>query len=61
MWKKEEGKKRHGKVKEVREVIESWVVGKDGEEDEKTVLIKEKDDTGSDAIRKRRTEQKIEI
>ncbi|KAF5546669.1 vacuolar er assembly vma12 [Fusarium mexicanum] len=41
IWKMDQGRKKHGKVKEVREVVESWVLGKD--EDEKSVLIKEKD------------------
>ncbi|KAF5666903.1 vacuolar er assembly vma12 [Fusarium circinatum] len=43
IWKMDQGRKKHGKVKEVREVVESWVLGKD--EDEKSVLIKEKDRT----------------
>ncbi|KAF5705669.1 vacuolar er assembly vma12 [Fusarium mundagurra] len=41
IWKMDQGRKKHGKVKEVREVVESWVLGKD--EDEKSVLIGEKD------------------
>ncbi|KAM0345946.1 hypothetical protein ACHAPU_006000 [Fusarium lateritium] len=61
VWKMDEGRKKHGKVKEVREVVESWVVGKDVDEDEKAVLIKEKDDTGGEGVRKRRTEPKVEI
>ncbi|KAM0268350.1 hypothetical protein ACHAPA_005146 [Fusarium lateritium] len=60
MWKMDEGRKKHGKVKEVREVVESWVLGEDGNEDEKTVLIQEKDDTRGDGVRKRRMEQKVE-
>ncbi|KAG4277565.1 hypothetical protein FPRO04_07342 [Fusarium proliferatum] len=43
IWKMDQGRKKHGKVKEVREVVESWVLGRD--EDEKSVLIKEKDRT----------------
>ncbi|KAG4282453.1 hypothetical protein FPRO06_09126 [Fusarium proliferatum] len=43
IWKMDQGRKKHGKVKEVREVVESWVLGKD--EDEKSVLIREKDRT----------------
>ncbi|KAM5364283.1 hypothetical protein ACJZ2D_011592 [Fusarium nematophilum] len=46
VWRMGEARKREGKVREVKEVVESWVVGKD-EEDEKTVLIKEKEE-GSD-------------
>ncbi|KAH6970088.1 endoplasmic reticulum-based factor for assembly of V-ATPase-domain-containing protein [Fusarium avenaceum] len=61
VWKMDEGRKKNVKVKEVREVVESWVLGDDGNKDEKTVLIKEKDDTGSDGVRKRRMEQKVEI
>ncbi|KAI1016110.1 hypothetical protein LB504_009179 [Fusarium proliferatum] len=43
IWKMDQGRKKHGKVKEVREVVESWVLGTD--EDEKSVLIREKDRT----------------
>lgn len=57
IWKMDQGRKKHGKVKEVREVVESWVLGRD--EDEKSVLIKEKDRT-EDGVRKRKTEAKIE-
>ncbi|CAF3631047.1 unnamed protein product [Fusarium graminearum] len=46
LWKMDEGRKKLGKVKEVREVVESWTVGKLDDEDEKTILLKEKDDTG---------------
>ncbi|KAH6966934.1 endoplasmic reticulum-based factor for assembly of V-ATPase-domain-containing protein [Fusarium venenatum] len=46
LWKMDEGRKKHGKVKEVREVVESWTVSKADDEDEKTILLKEKDDTG---------------
>ncbi|KAH7237679.1 endoplasmic reticulum-based factor for assembly of V-ATPase-domain-containing protein [Fusarium redolens] len=58
MWKMDQGRKKHGKVKEVREVVESWVLRKD--EDEKSVLIKEKDKM-EDGVRKRKTEAKVEI
>ncbi|CVL05490.1 uncharacterized protein FMAN_10706 [Fusarium mangiferae] len=57
IWKMDQGRKKHGKVKEVREVVESWVLGKD--EDEKSVLIREMDRT-EDGVRKRKTEAKIE-
>ncbi|KAF4343463.1 vacuolar er assembly vma12 [Fusarium beomiforme] len=57
MWKMDQGRKKHGKVKEVREIVESWVVGKD--EDEKSVLIKEKNKT-EDGVRKRKIESKVE-
>ncbi|KAL4727755.1 hypothetical protein ACLX1H_004444 [Fusarium chlamydosporum] len=58
MWKMEDGRKKHGKVKEVKEVVESWIVGKHDNEDEKTVLLKEEDDTkvigpGSEGLNKR--------
>jgi uncharacterized membrane protein len=46
MWKMDEGKKKHGKVKEVREVVESWTVGKLDDGDDKTILLKEKEHTG---------------
>ncbi|KAF4500515.1 vacuolar er assembly vma12 [Fusarium agapanthi] len=57
IWKMDQGRKKHGKVKEVREVVESWVLGKD--EDEKSVLIKEKDGM-ENGVRKRKTEAKVE-
>ncbi|KAF5233729.1 hypothetical protein FAUST_7980 [Fusarium austroamericanum] len=38
LWKMDEGRKKLGKVKEVREVVESWTVGKLDDEDEKTIL-----------------------
>ncbi|KAJ3530283.1 hypothetical protein NM208_g9398 [Fusarium decemcellulare] len=60
MWRMEEARKKDGKVKEVKEVVESWIVGEDENKDEKTVLIKEKEDDGNDTVRKRRTEQKVE-
>ncbi|RBR23994.1 uncharacterized protein FIESC28_03304 [Fusarium coffeatum] len=44
MWKMDEGRKKHGKVKEVKQVVESWVLGKDDDQDAKTVLLSEKDD-----------------
>ncbi|KAJ4019232.1 hypothetical protein NW766_002938 [Fusarium irregulare] len=56
MWKMEEGRKKHGKVKEVKQVVESWVLGKDDDQDEKTVLLSEKDDAVNDGVRKRKTE-----
>jgi hypothetical protein len=60
-WRMEEGKKKDRKVREVKEVIESWVVGKDDAQDEKTVLIKEKGVDENDTVRKRRPEQKVDI
>ncbi|RTE81847.1 hypothetical protein BHE90_003617 [Fusarium euwallaceae] len=60
-WRMEEGKKKDRKVKEVKEVVESWVVGKDDLQDEKTVLIKEKEADENDMVRKRRPEQKVDI
>ncbi|CAG7554748.1 unnamed protein product [Fusarium equiseti] len=58
MWKMDEGRKKHGKVKEVKQVVESWVLGKDDDQDEKTVLLSEKDDTVNDGVRKRKTEHR---
>ncbi|PKS11201.1 hypothetical protein jhhlp_002962 [Lomentospora prolificans] len=34
MWRMEQGASKDGKVKEVREVVNSWVIGRDGEADE---------------------------
>ncbi|KAF7552534.1 hypothetical protein G7Z17_g4252 [Cylindrodendrum hubeiense] len=61
MWRMGEAKKKQNKVEEVKEVLESWVVGPgDDEKDEKTVLLKEKDDESQDTVRKRNVEAKVE-
>ncbi|KPM40260.1 hypothetical protein AK830_g6264 [Neonectria ditissima] len=49
MWRMGEARKKQGMVGEVKEVMETWVVGQEEDrtdaKDEKTVLIKEKDET----------------
>jgi hypothetical protein len=60
MWRLGQAKKKQEGVKEVKEVIETWVVNQDKETDEKTVLIKEKEDEVPDTMRKRNTEVKVE-
>ncbi|KAI8718311.1 hypothetical protein NCS52_00609700 [Fusarium sp. LHS14.1] len=60
-WRMDEGKKQDRKVREVKEVVESWVVGKDDAQDEKTVLIQGKGADENDTVRKRRPEQKVDI
>ena len=59
MWRMGEGKRKEGQVKEVKEVMQTWVVGengehKDGEEDD-MVLLKSKDKDKDSALRKRNT------
>ena len=59
MWRLGEAKKKQAAVKELKEVVETWVVSKEEEEEnEKTVLLKEKEEDLHDTLRKRRTEQK---
>ncbi|KAK7422798.1 hypothetical protein QQX98_001359 [Neonectria punicea] len=61
MWRMGEAKKKQGVVGEVKEVMETWVVGQEEEnvekveQEEKTVLIKEKDEA-RDTVRKRHVE-----
>lgn len=65
MWRMGEAKKKQKKVDEkkaeVKEVLETWVVGPgEDEKDEKIILIKEKDDDAQDTVRKRNVEAKTE-
>ena len=61
MWRMGEAKNKQSAVKELKEVVETWVVGKEEkDEDEKTVLLKDKGEDSHDTLRKRRTEQKEE-
>lgn len=55
VWKMGEAKKGQGKVKEVREVVKTWVVekGKAGDGDGDAVLIKEGDGDVDGALRRR--------
>lgn len=56
VWKMGDAKKKQDAVREVKEVVETWVVGKDkdkGQEEDDTILLKEKDSAGPDAVRKR--------
>lgn len=57
MWRMGEARKKQAGVKELKEVVETWVVGQDENEEEKSVLLKEKEDT-PETLRKRRPEQK---
>ena len=54
MWKMDDGKKREDAVKEMKEVVETWIVGEDekGEGDDKTVLL-EREDGDGEGVRKR--------
>ncbi|KAH6896694.1 endoplasmic reticulum-based factor for assembly of V-ATPase-domain-containing protein [Thelonectria olida] len=60
MWRMGQAKKKQEGVKEVKQVIETWVVNQDKGMDEKTVLIKEKEDETPDTMRKRKREVKVE-
>ncbi|CAM1508973.1 Fc.00g027120.m01.CDS01 [Cosmosporella sp. VM-42] len=68
LWRLGEAKKKQAGVLELKEVVETWVVGmdgddKDGDEEDgerETVLLKEKKEDLSEGVRKRRTELKEE-
>ncbi|KAF7562073.1 hypothetical protein G7046_g2062 [Stylonectria norvegica] len=49
MWRMEDARGKQAAVKEVKEVVETWVVGDENEEGE-TVLLREKGDGGSDGL-----------
>lgn len=55
MWRMEEGKKKDGKVKEVKEVVESWTVGREGEE--RAMVLVEKEEDVHEGMRKRKPDQ----
>lgn len=56
MWRMEEGKKKDKKAKEVKEVMESWTVGR--EEDKEVVVIEEEEDV-PEGMRKRKHDQPV--
>lgn len=64
MWRMGEAKKKQAGVKELKEVVETWVVGKEQEDDkveeERPILLKEKEEDGHDTMRKRRIERSTE-
>lgn len=57
-----DAKKKQATVKEIKEVVETWVVGKDEAEgkgdDDEAVLLKEKDSGAPDAVRRRLATEK---
>lgn len=58
VWRMSESKSRQKAVKEVKEVVQTWVVGRDegegGDAEDKTVLLKSKEGDAGGAARKRR-------
>ncbi|KAH7143640.1 endoplasmic reticulum-based factor for assembly of V-ATPase-domain-containing protein [Dactylonectria macrodidyma] len=61
LWRMGESKKKQKKVEEVKEVLETWVVGPgDDEKDSKTITIQEKEEEVPDIVRKRNIETKTE-
>lgn len=60
MWRMGQARKKQEGMKEVKEVIETWVVNQDDRTDEKTILIKEKEEDAQDTMRKRNTKVKTE-
>jgi hypothetical protein len=53
VWKMGEAKKGQEKVKEVREVVKTWVVGEKGGVDGEVLMIKEGDDAVDEKVRRR--------
>ena len=57
VWRMSQSKSRSKAVKEVKEVVQTWVVGQDegerGNVDDKTVLLKSKEDDADGTVRKR--------
>jgi uncharacterized membrane protein len=59
VWRMGEAKQRQEAAKEVKEVLQTWVVGQANEEEE--VLLKEKDDLrGDESLRKRKPTSKTD-
>ncbi|KAG6012813.1 hypothetical protein E4U43_007632 [Claviceps pusilla] len=57
MWRMEQGKQKQRATKEVKEVVNTWVVGldeKDEKEDARTIVVPRKEDDLSDATVRRR-------
>lgn len=60
VWRLGEASKKQSAIKEVKEVVETWVVGQDEDNkdgDEKPVLLRSKEEEGDGNVRKRRTER----
>ncbi|POR31593.1 Uncharacterized protein TPAR_08190 [Tolypocladium paradoxum] len=57
VWRMSQSKSRQKAVKEVKEVVQTWVVGQaegdEGDVDDKTVLLRRKEDGTDGAVRKR--------
>ncbi|KAH0492702.1 hypothetical protein TgHK011_007643 [Trichoderma gracile] len=53
MWRLGDAKSKQGAVKEIKEVVQTWIVGQEGEDkgDEKSVLIESKE--GEEQVRRR--------
>ncbi|KAH7159631.1 endoplasmic reticulum-based factor for assembly of V-ATPase-domain-containing protein [Dactylonectria estremocensis] len=60
LWRMGESKKKQKKVEEVKEVLETWVVGPGDDTDPKTIIIQEKEEEAPDTVRKRHVEAKTE-
>jgi hypothetical protein len=43
MWRMGEAKSKQVAVKEIKEVVQTWVVGQEGDGDDKSVLLESKD------------------
>ncbi|KAL6897116.1 endoplasmic reticulum-based factor for assembly of V-ATPase domain-containing protein [Trichoderma evansii] len=52
MWRMGEAKSKQGAVKETKEVVQSWVVGQEGDGDDKSVLLRSKGEE-DESVRRR--------
>ena len=53
MWRLDQAKQKQKSAKEVKKVINSWVVGEDEKDNDKTVLLRSKEDDADGTVRKR--------
>jgi uncharacterized membrane protein len=55
MWRMDQANQKQKSAKEVKQVVNTWVVGEDDKNDDKTVLLRSKDDDTDGTVRKRVT------
>lgn len=53
MWRLDQAKQKQKSAKEVKQVVNSWVVGESEKENDKTVLLRSKVDDADGTVRKR--------
>ncbi|GAB0137803.1 hypothetical protein EsDP_00006056 [Epichloe bromicola] len=55
MWRMEQGKQKQKAAKETRKIVNTWVVGSEEKEDQRTILLRSKEDDLDGTIRRRVT------